>query len=423
LTVKKFRYTVMIRQQATNLCGKRIFTSGSINTANERNYTTATPSSMHPETIERQKLALMKPPSSCETKVVIEQVPKERTNHPQEDRMPNFRNVHGFTRLYRGSCPDDVADLLTHPISSNEDENDDLHVENSDCSFSTSTSFARMLVPQNSNLSESERFLLNEATLWIDMRFDKEVNHTKLQTLLQYAPGGSFESIHFEDPRGLEEALSTRHRRIYLGNPSLEDPDDQRFYLHHHGQPLFSEESFMKYVSSNWVPREELESAADKNAFKMLMGKAIQRKGLFGLNEAILEHYELMSIALKAITIHLEEWQEDQEGRPAKILIHCTLGKDRTGNLSMLCQHMIGVDDEAIVQDYFLSHCIREVALEKVNGYLDGKVDLSCYADCDEQTMRDTLAYLRGKYGGLDGYLDAIGFDQDWRQRFVKVAI
>jgi protein-tyrosine phosphatase len=129
-----------------------------------------------------------------------------------------------------------------------------------------------------------------------------------------------------------------------------------------------------------------------------------------------------MSIALKAITIHLEQWQEEKEGRPGKVLIHCTLGKDRTGNLSMLCQHMIGVSDEEILHDYFLSNCIYKVALDKVKKYMDGKVDFSCYADCDKQSMRTTLAYLRMKYGSVDGYLDAIGFDEKWRQRFVKVA-
>src|SRR5699024_84323 len=34
------------------------------------------------------------------------------------------------------------------------------------------------------------------------------------------------------------------------------------------------------------------------------------------------------------------------------VLYHCTSGKDRTGWTSMLLQHIAGVDDETIMQDY-----------------------------------------------------------------------
>jgi protein tyrosine/serine phosphatase len=129
-----------------------------------------------------------------------------------------------------------------------------------------------------------------------------------------------------------------------------------------------------------------------------------------------------MVIALQAVTVHLEQWGKEKKGRPPRVLISCTLGKDRTGNLSMLCQHMVGASDEDIINEYAQSHCIREVAMEKVKNYLDGKVDLSCYADCDPQTMKKTLSYLREKYGSIDDYLDAIGFSASWRQRFVNVA-
>lgn len=301
----------------------------------------------------------------------------------------------------------------------------------SDDTLSCSTSSSSSLTAQSS-LSESENFLLNEATLWIDMRFRKEVNMDKLNTLLAQAPGGAFESIHFEDKRGLEEALSVssserQQRRIYLGSssPTIEDNDDagQRFYLQHHGKELFSEDSFMTYVSANWVNPEEVRNEEDKNARTMILCKAIEQRGLLGLNEAMLEHHKLMSIVLQAITIHLEGWKEENEGRPAKVLMHCSFGKDRTGLLSMLCQHINGdVSEDQILHDYYLSRCIRPVALEKVKMYLGGKVDLSSYAECDKQTMRETLVYLRHKYGDVDGYLDAIGFDQFWRKRFVKVA-
>ncbi|KAG7368681.1 tyrosine phosphatase [Nitzschia inconspicua] len=386
---------------------------------------------MHLESVAPQTLAGVE--RTPATNAFLQKGDDANENATPKDRMPNFRNVYGFTRLYRGSCPDDIADLLMPPTYSDQNSSyvmvDDIS-EDSDSFASSPSPLSMMMQPEDSSLSESERFLLNDATLWIDMRFRKEVNQSKLHTLLTQAPGGAFEIIHFKDPRGLAKALSTpkqRQRRIYLGsgNPIMDSDDDeeeivnQRFYLHHHAQELFSEESFMKYVSDNWVTPKQLENAGDSKM--LLLAKTIEDRGLLGMNEAMLEHHEMMSIALQAITIHFEEWQEDQEGRPAKVLVHCTFGKDRTGNLSMLCQHIIGAADEEILWDYFLSQCIRDVALEKVKTYLGGKVDLSSYAECNKEIMRDTLAYLRGKYGSLDGYLDCIGFDHTWRQRFVKV--
>ncbi len=38
-------------------------------------------------------------------------------------------------------------------------------------------------------------------------------------------------------------------------------------------------------------------------------------------------------------------------------------------------------------------------------------------AGAEEKTMAGTLKHLRGKHGGLDAYLDQIGFDAQWRSR------
>jgi hypothetical protein len=373
---------------------------------------------MHLET-KKAKLAVTLPSleKMDEASVHKSKLQREEANHGR-DRMPNFRNVLGFANLYRASCPDDIAEVLIPTLKQQEksmDGNSDLELSSSSPDYDA--------IPHA--LTESERFLLYDATLWIDLRFSKEIDELKISTLIKHAPGGAFECVAFDDSQGLEQALG--NQRAYLGNPVLSSKatDDQRhrFYLHNpHNDPFFSEDSFVKYVCANWVASGDLENAVERNTKMQLIGNAVHRKGLFGLNEAILEHHRLMSIALKAITIHLEQWQEEKEGRPGKVLINCSLGKDRTGNLSVLCQHMIGASEEEILHDYFLSNCIYDVALEQVRKYLDGKVDLSCYANCDKESMRTTLAYLRRKYGSMDGYLDVIGFDESWRQRFVKVA-
>jgi hypothetical protein len=310
-----------------------------------------------------------------------------------EDRMPNFRKVGSFeTHLYRSSCPDHAADIL--PAAQQR-----IGVN---CNLSL----------QQQELSDAERFLLHDATLWIDLRFSKEIDLNKVDSILLNAPGGSFERLFYDDPRGIETAMKV----------TTNQGRNRRIYLSHCDNPVFSEASFMNYASENWVCPEAMANTKNANEQVMLISKAVESKGLLGLNETILETPKLMVITLQAITVHLEQWGKEKKGRPPRVLISCTLGKDRTGNLSMLCQHMVGASDEDIINEYAQSHCIREVAMEKVKNYLDGKVDLSCYADCDPQTMKKTLSYLREKYGSIDDYLDAIGFSASWRQRFVNVA-
>jgi hypothetical protein len=235
--------------------------------------TTTTP--MHLES-EQTKLAVI---SSSLEKMDDAGVRVNKYEHfnkkPEKDRMPNFRNVLGFAHLYRSSSPDDVADVL-EPASP---QQEDMINGNSDRELSPS--FNSQHEEMRPSLTESERFLLHDATLWIDMRFSKEINEHKLATLLKHAPGGAFESVVFDDSPGLEKAIG--HQRAYLGSPEVlaktTDDHRHRFYLHNSkDDPFFSEESFMKYVCAHWVPRDDLEKAVDRDAKIQLIGKAVQQR-------------------------------------------------------------------------------------------------------------------------------------------------
>lgn len=97
------------------------------------------------------------------------------------------------------------------------------------------------------------------------------------------------------------------------------------------------------------------------------------------------------------------------------ILIHCTQGKDRTGIMVVLVLLICGVPVEVIQYDYHLSDEkllseeqsrlveIREMGLgddfaKTAPGFVEGIVD-----------------HLESKHGGLDKYLDGIGFGNDKR--------
>jgi hypothetical protein len=191
---------------------------------------------------------------------------------------------------------------------------------------------------------------------------------------------------------------------------------------------VLSPPRFMKYIEGNWLTPAE---RAQATWFKIVDGQKlhdmrIERlndRGLFGLNEAILETgKQEISRALQTITEHLEH----NPGHPA--IIHCVQGKDRTGMLVMLLQSIVGVSDLDIVADYFLSNQMLQG--DKDNGSAavneirtKGKIDRRFFSGTNERAMISTLHFLRGKYGSVRGYLDAIDFDEAWRNRLAAVLV
>jgi protein-tyrosine phosphatase len=99
----------------------------------------------------------------------------------------------------------------------------------------------------------------------------------------------------------------------------------------------------------------------------------------------------------------------DPDARPA--LIHCAIGKDRTGVIVALLLALLGVPDETIVADYTLSNAHYAAFYEKMGGALRrawwvgiSPVRLRPLLLADPALMADTLAYLRQQYGSAEAY-------------------
>jgi protein-tyrosine phosphatase len=93
------------------------------------------------------------------------------------------------------------------------------------------------------------------------------------------------------------------------------------------------------------------------------------------------------------------------------LLVHCAVGKDRTGLVIALTLGALGVERDAIAADYALSHALLAplfdlerptVAAERLPRY--ERMILSPRA-----TMEHVLAYFDREYGGVSGYLATIG--------------
>eukprot|EP01069_Polyplicarium_translucidae_P005772 Polyplicarium_translucidae@DN284_c0_g1_i1.p1 len=98
------------------------------------------------------------------------------------------------------------------------------------------------------------------------------------------------------------------------------------------------------------------------------------------------------------------------------VLIHCSIGKDRTGIIAMLILHCLGASEAAIARDYsrteetglaFRAHVKEFVGRSGLEGDFCG---------AEASTIVRCMEILKEKYGSIDGYLDSIGFHHQWRQ-------
>ncbi|KAL8409605.1 hypothetical protein RB594_007886 [Gaeumannomyces avenae] len=105
------------------------------------------------------------------------------------------------------------------------------------------------------------------------------------------------------------------------------------------------------------------------------------------------------------------------------IMIHCTQGKDRTGLVVALVLMILGVPLAAVDHDYALSDdglvSEREARLVEIH-----EIGLSdAFAFIDPAMNRAIESHLSAAYGGLDGYLDSIGFQRDHRSNLRELLL
>jgi protein-tyrosine phosphatase len=104
---------------------------------------------------------------------------------------------------------------------------------------------------------------------------------------------------------------------------------------------------------------------------------------------------------------------------PGGVVVHCAVGKDRTGMIVALVLSALGVPDDEIAQDYELSaECLRE-EFDEVMATLDGeqRVRIAERMSSRRETILELLEHARAHYGGAEGYLLAHGLGSDRLRR------
>ena len=270
-----------------------------------------------------------------------------------------------------------------------------------------------------------ESILLRRAGLILDLRSASERDEEKARKWMAAAPGGPFSFVTFMRDSGTQPMVSA----VGQGRRRIVNRID-----------VLSPSRLFAYLSENWLsPAQKILSAiyfaVDTGRLHELRMDVLNERGLAGLYEAIVRTSEKeLAHGLVAITEHFEA---DPNRRP--VAVHCVQGKDRTGLLIMLCQSIIGVSDEEIISDYHVSSKLRKIEdgsaaaeglkkLRKIEdgsvaaaGLRKGKLDRRVFSGAPKEAMVETMGFIRRNYGSIcPGYLDAIGFDDQWRLRFVN---
>ena len=102
---------------------------------------------------------------------------------------------------------------------------------------------------------------------------------------------------------------------------------------------------------------------------------------------------------------------------PGPVLVHCAVGKDRTGMVIALALSAVGVAPATIADDYALSNALLDslfgtfrVEVRDEFGDLDR---LERFLESKRETMIDTLAHIDDEYGSVGSYLERIGLEAD----------
>ena len=189
---------------------------------------------------------------------------------------------------------------------------------------------------------------------------------------------------------------------------------------------LVDADAFLEEVAASLSPARKAEAAAyrmfDGKRYDRLLYDEVARGKQAGLYRVMLRTSAEIGPALKLVA-------ERREHGP--VLFHCAQGKDRTGVLAALLQHVGGDDEAQIVRGYEQSaELIREHEERAAEHGMAADepevktVDWSALRGSPAEAMAETFAFLRSEHGSIDGYLaTALGDASEaeaWRRKLLN---
>jgi hypothetical protein len=152
---------------------------------------------------------------------------------------------------------------------------------------------------------------------------------------------------------------------------------------------------------------------SEPSYFHLPLGNPVDSAGI-GWNDpedVAARYFELLLDGADAISETLAVLT-DPTAYPA--VIHCSVGKDRTGIVMAVILSLLGVADEDIVADYALSGIGAARLVLRLRDQLGarfGEIEafLPVLLSAEPDSMRAFLARMRDEFGSIDGYVEHIG--------------
>ncbi|KAI1131978.1 protein-tyrosine phosphatase-like protein [Nemania abortiva] len=148
-------------------------------------------------------------------------------------------------------------------------------------------------------------------------------------------------------------------------------------------------------------------------AIRIMGEEVMQPLGLTGLSLVTLdESGPEIAEALQTLT---------SPQTPTPTLVHCTQGKDRTGMIVALALLVLRVPEAAITHDYLLSEAGLAREREERVAEMCSIGLTPAWGDCPPELIQRVRGHLDVRYGGVEGYLDSIGFGDEERVKLREV--
>ena len=227
--------------------------------------------------------------------------------------------------------------------------------------------------------------------------------------------------VNFRDLGGYRTAdgRAVRWGRGYRAGSLAELTDDDVAYLGRLGLRLACDLRSVEEVERR-PDRLPPGAAVLARPIAVEVGRLRQMFTLFRLRhriqELLLNAYTIMLDQNGPIYAAIIQMAADPANLP--LVVHCTAGKDRTGLAAALLLLALGVPEETVIADYTLSNHAFDVLAgrmrpEMARLYALGfdEAQLQPFLLAEARTLQGALAYLRRRYGSVEGYLRSGGLD------------
>lgn len=151
----------------------------------------------------------------------------------------------------------------------------------------------------------------------------------------------------------------------------------------------------------------------EKKMSKALTVDSVKKASTVGEDKYLTSMYQDILTNVESQQLIRQLFQIIIDSNEGAVLYHCQTGKDRTGIVSMLILNILGVDEETIIEDYMASQYFNRKYIKSRLFLLsiaffikkDLRRLLVQMLGAKKEYMRDTINFIKYKYGSIEDYL------------------